>query len=135
MAQMIFLNLPVTDVTATRTFVEKLGYGINEQFSDDTTVSAVISETIVVMFLERERFQSFHPERPVAEAGGPVEMLLALSAETREDVDRVVDTALANGATATGETQDMGFMYGRAFADPDGHIWEFAWMDMSAMEG
>ena len=41
----------------------------------------------------------------------------------------------AGGAADPTPTQDFGFMYGRSFEDPDGHIWEVMFMDMAAAQG
>ncbi len=132
--QMIFLNLPVNDLDASKKFFTELGYSINEQFSDDTTASVVISETIVAMVHTHEKYAQF-TKKQIADATKTSEVLIALSAESREKVDELVDKALAAGGSVSGETQDHGFMYGRAFDDLDGHTWEVVWMDPSAVEG
>lgn len=132
--QMIFVNLPVNDIDASRTFFTELGYSINAQFSDETTASVVISDTIVVMLLAREKYAEF-TKKEIADATKTSEVLIALSAESREKVDELVDKALAAGGTAAGETQDHGFMYGRSFDDLDGHTFEVVWMDPAAVEG
>ncbi|AZM59785.1 MULTISPECIES: VOC family protein [unclassified Streptomyces] len=132
--QMIFVNLPVNDIDASRTFFTELGYSINAQFSDETTASVVISDTIVVMLLAREKYAEF-TKKEIADATKTSEVLIALSAESREKVDELVDKALAAGGTAAGETQDLGFMYGRSFDDLDGHTFEVVWMDPAAVEG
>ncbi|MFC9173859.1 MULTISPECIES: VOC family protein [unclassified Streptomyces] len=134
MAQMIFVNLPVKDLETTRGFFEKLGYAINPQFSDDRTACVVISDTIFAMLLTEPRFKEF-TKKDVADASSTTEVILALSADSREKVDELADAALAAGGFPAGETQDMGFMYGRSFQDPDHHIWEVIWMDPAAVEG
>ncbi|MFE2044899.1 VOC family protein [Streptomyces sp. NPDC059477] len=132
--QMIFVNLPVSDLDASKKFFTELGYTINPRFSDDNTASVVISDTIVAMLLTQEFYGTF-TKKEIADATRTSEVLVALSAESREKVDELVDRALAAGGTATGETQDQGFMYGRAFDDLDGHTWEIVWMDPAAVEG
>ncbi|MCT7354911.1 VOC family protein [Streptomyces sp. 15-116A] len=132
--QMIFVNLPVNDLEASKKFFTELGYSINKQFSDETAASVVISDTIVAMLLTKEKYASF-TKKEIADATKTSEVLLALSAETREKVDELVDKAIAAGGSPSGETQDYGFMYGRAFDDIDGHTWEVIWMDPSAVEG
>ncbi|MEU9049601.1 MULTISPECIES: VOC family protein [unclassified Streptomyces] len=132
--QMIFLNLPVNDLGASKKFFTELGYSINEQFSDDTTASVVISETIVAMVHTHEKYAQF-TKKQIADATKTSEVLIALSSESREKVDELVEKAVAAGGSVTGETQDHGFMYGRAFDDLDGHTWEVVWMDPSAIEG
>ncbi|MFC8094144.1 MULTISPECIES: VOC family protein [unclassified Streptomyces] len=132
--QMIFLNLPVNDLGASKKFFTELGYSINEQFSDDTTASVVISETIVAMVHTHEKYAQF-TKKQITDATKSSEVLIALSSESREKVDELVEKAVAAGGSVTGETQDHGFMYGRAFDDLDGHTWEVVWMDPSAIEG
>ncbi|GAA3502284.1 VOC family protein [Streptomyces prasinosporus] len=132
--QMIFVNLAVDDLDASRKFFTELGYSINPQFSDESTASVVISDTIVVMLLTRQKYAEF-TKKEIVDATRSSEVLLALSAESREKVDELVEKAVAAGGSVTGETQDLGFMYGRAFDDLDGHTWEVVWMDPAAMEG
>ncbi|MFE5920044.1 VOC family protein [Streptomyces sp. NPDC056468] len=132
--QMIFLNLPVNDLGASKKFFTELGFAINEQFSDDTTASVVISETIVAMVHTHKKYAQF-TKKQIADATKTSEVLIALSSESREKVDELVEKAVAAGGSVTGETQDHGFMYGRAFDDLDGHTWEVVWMDPSAIEG
>ncbi|CAL9435645.1 hypothetical protein SUDANB105_02128 [Streptomyces sp. enrichment culture] len=132
--QMIFVNLAVGDLDASKKFFTELGYSINAQFSDETAASVVISDTIVAMLLTKEKYAQF-TKKEIVDATKSSEVLIALSAESREKVDELVDKAIAAGGKDTGETQDMGFMYGRAFDDLDGHTWEVVWMDPAAVEG
>ncbi|GHD30382.1 glyoxalase [Streptomyces violarus] len=132
--QMIFVNLCVSDVAASKKFFSELGYTINEQFSDDTTASVVISETIVVMVHTDEKYSQF-TKKEIADSKKTSEVLIALSAESREKVDELVGKAVAAGGSVSGETQDHGFMYGRAFDDLDGHTFEVVWMDPAAVQG
>lgn len=134
MSQMIFVNLPVKDLDASRAFFTALGYAFNEQFSDDKAVCLVISDTIFVMLLRTEFFATFTP-RAVADATQTTEMLLALSADSRESVDALVGKAIDRGGKEVREPQDHGNMYGRAYADLDGHVWEVMWMDPEAVRG
>jgi hypothetical protein len=134
MPKMIFVNLPVKDVTASRSFFQSLGYGVNEQFSDDNAVCTVISDTIYAMLLRREFFAGFTP-RPVADAHQVTEALIALSADSRADVDVTLDRALAAGGREVRDPMEDGPMYARAFSDLDGHIWEVLWMDPAAVAG
>ncbi|MFF4589967.1 VOC family protein [Streptomyces sp. NPDC001388] len=131
--QMIFVNLPVNDLDASKKFFTELGYSINPQFSDDNAASVVISETIVAMLLTKPFYSTF-TKKEIADATKTSEVLIALSAESREKVDELVDRALSLGGSVGGETQDMGFMYGRSFDDLDGHTWEIVWMDPAAIE-
>jgi len=134
MSRLIFVNLPVTDLARATAFYEAVGARKDERFCDDTASCMVFSETIHVMLLTHEKFRQFTP-RPVADAKRSSEVLLCLSAESREGVDEVVGKAqAAGGTTDPGPKQDHGFMYGRSFEDPDGHIWEIMWMDVAAFE-
>ena len=132
-AKMIFVNLPVADLGRSIAFYEAIGATRNPQFSDDTAACMVMSDTIHVMLLTHDKFAAFSP-RPIADARATSQMLLAVSADGRADVDRVAEAALAAGGAEAGPTQDHGFMYGRSFADPDGHIWEPFWMDAAAAQ-
>jgi predicted lactoylglutathione lyase len=132
--QMIFVNLPVNDLDASKKFFTELGYSINPQFSDDNAASVVISDTIVAMLLTKPFYATF-TKKEIADATQTSEVLVALSAESRAKVDELVDKALAAGGSPSGETQDHGFMYGRSFDDLDGHTWEVIWMDPAAIQG
>lgn len=134
MPNMIFPNLPVADVAASRAFFTALGFSINEQFSDENTASVVISDSIVLMLMTKARFGDF-TKKQIADGHSTTEVFLALGVESRDEVDRLADAALAAGATVGGDTQDHGFMYGRGIDDLDGHRFEFVWMDPSAIAG
>ncbi|BBG05252.1 MULTISPECIES: VOC family protein [Pseudonocardia] len=135
MPNMIFVNLPTADLDVAKTFYGALGFTLNEQFSDEQTASFVISDAIVAMVMTEKRFIEFTKQAGTADPAGAREVINALGVETRDEVDRIADAGLAAGGSPGGETQDHGFMYGRSVDDPDGHRWEFVWMDMSAMEG
>lgn len=133
MPKLIFVNLPVKDLARSIAFYEAVGGVRNPQFSDDTAACMVVSETIHVMLLTHAKFAMF-TSRPIADAGATCQVLLCLSADSREAVDTIVTAARGAGGTADpNPVQDHGFMYGRSFEDPDGHIWENVWMDLSAM--
>ncbi|GAA2259375.1 VOC family protein [Streptomyces indiaensis] len=132
--QMIFVNLCTGDLGASKKFFTELGFTLNEQFSDDTTASVVISDTIVVMVHTKEKYLQF-TKKDVADSTKTSEVLIALSAESRKKVDELVEKAVAAGGSVSGETQDHGFMYGRAFDDLDGHTFEVVWMDPAAVQG
>ncbi|MET3983696.1 VOC family protein [Streptomyces sp. PvR034] len=133
MSTMIFVNLPVKDLDASKAFWTKLGYGFNAQFSDENGASMVISDTIVAMLLTEARFKDF-THKAIADTAATTEVLLCLSAESRAAVDELVDGAVGAGATEPRAPQDHGFMYGRAFEDLDGHTWEIMWMDPAAVQ-
>lgn len=129
--RMLFLNLPVADLAASKTFFEKLGFAFDPRFASEECACLVLNEQAYVMLLTRERFGSFTPT-PVADAHTVTEALICVSADTRAGVDALADAAIAAGGEDAREPEDHGFMYGRSFRDLDGHIWEVAWMDPKA---
>ncbi|WP_158888223.1 VOC family protein [Amycolatopsis anabasis] len=133
MSTKIFVNLPVADLAKSREFFTKLGYTFNEQFSDENAASLVISEHIHAMLLVQPFFQTF-TKKEIVDADKATEAIVCLSAESREQVDELVDAALAAGARPANDPQDHGFMYGRSFYDLDGHHWEYMWMDPAAAQ-
>jgi len=133
MQKMVFINLPVADLDRSIAFYEAIGATRNPQFSDHTAACMALSDTISVMILTHAKFAEFTP-RPIADARAATEVLIALNAENREEVDHLVSRAAATGGKADPRpAQDLGFMYSRAFEDPDGHIWEPFFMDMAAI--
>ncbi|MEV7386776.1 MULTISPECIES: VOC family protein [unclassified Streptomyces] len=132
--QMIFVNLATDDVAASRKFFTELGYSINPQFSNDDCSCVVISDTIIAMLLSKQRYADF-TKKEIADSRKTSEVLICLSAESREKVDELVEKAVAAGGTANDDVQDQGFMYGRSFEDLDGHSWEVVWMDPAAVQG
>lgn len=133
MHHLIFVNLPVADLGRSRRFFTELGYRFDERFCDDeNALCLVLGERQYAMLLRTERFGDFTP-LPVADAHTASEVLLCLSADSREQVDELVGRAVELGGTDV-RTEDYGFMYGRSYADPDGHIWEIMWMDPRAAE-
>lgn len=132
MPTMIFLNLPVKDLAASTRFYEAIGCEKNEQFSDENAASMVWSDTIIFQLLTRDYFKTFTP-RPIANPREATGMLIALSRDSREEVDAITEAAaVAGGKADIRERQDMGFMYIRTFEDPDGHVFEPMWMDADA---
>ena len=131
MSTSIFINLPVTDLAASRRFLEALGATNNPQFTDDTAACMMIAETIGVMLLTHDKFRQFTP-REIADARTTSQVLLALTCDSRAAVDATAAAAGAAGGTVdVAPPQDHGFMVSRSIADPDGHIWEVFWMDMA----
>jgi predicted lactoylglutathione lyase len=133
MSRLLFLNLPVTDLGASRRFFGRLGFDFNEKFCDDGALCMIVSEQAYVMLLQRDRFAEF-VTRPVADPAAATALTVAVSAEDRDAVDAFAEAALAAGAEAAKDPQDYGFMYQRSFHDLDGHLWEVAWMDPVAVE-
>jgi predicted lactoylglutathione lyase len=134
MARKIFVNLPVKDLEKSMAFFKALGFSFNPQFTDATAACMVISDDIFAMLLTREKFAEFTPKE-IADASKTTEVLTALSADSQEDVDRLVDAARRAGGKEAGEPKDYGFMYYRSFDDLDGHIWEILWMNPAHVAG
>ena len=132
MTRMIFINLPVTDLDRSIAFYEAIGAVKNPMFSDDTAACMVISDVIHVMLLTHGKWATF-TDRANPDAQKSAQVLLCVSEESRDAVDAAVKAATGAGGLADPTpTQDFGVMYGRSYADPDGHIWEVMWMDPAA---
>lgn len=127
---MIFVNLPVKDLAVSRKFYTELGYSFNEMFSDESGACLVISETIFAMLLTYPKFKEFSPLE-IVDAKKATQVLNCLTCNSRDEVKAIVNKALQAGGTRFRDPQDLGFMYGDGFQDPDGHVWEYAYMDMS----
>jgi uncharacterized protein len=126
----IFVNLPVSDLAASRAFYSGLGFSFNEQFSDERTASVVVADNIVVMLLTRDRFADF-TAGPVGDPHAGTTVINCLSAASRPEVDDLVTRALAHGGKPWLDKIADGPMYGHSFADPDGHVWEVLFMEMT----
>lgn len=132
MSKMIFVNLPVADLPKSMAFYSALGFTNNPSFTDETAACMMWSEAIHVMLLTHDKWNSF-TSRPIPPAGSN-EVSLALSMDDKASVDAMNEAAASHGGTADiNPVQDLGFMYGRDLADPDGHIWGPFWMDPAAM--
>lgn len=134
MATQIFVNLPVKDLDRSVAFFTKLGYTFNPQFTDEKGTCMIISDTIYVMLLTVPFFQTF-TKKEITDAHKAIECSIALSADSKDDVNEMVDKAVAAGATIPNPAADYGFMYQHSFEDPDGHHWEFVWMDPNSIPG
>jgi uncharacterized protein len=132
--KMIFVNLPVKDLDRSKKFFSDLGYSFNPQFTDENAACLVISDAIFAMLLTEPFFKGF-TKQDVSDTSKSNEVIVALSADSREEVDTLVDKAMAAGGRPSIDTQDHGFMYSRSFQDPDGHSWEVVWMDPAAVQG
>lgn len=129
MNKKVFINLATADLERAKAFFTGLGLRLIPEFSDDTAACLAISGDIYAMVLTTARFGGFIPGKEVADAARASETLTSLSFENRAAVDVFVDRALATGARVLRPPEDYGFMYGRSFQDPDGHVWEGFWMD------
>lgn len=130
--QTIFINLPVENVERSKAFYTGLGFGINEQFSNDQAACVVVADNILVMLLAKPFFAGF-TDKIIADARETTEVLNCLGCESRERVDQLVALATKHGGRPHREAKDQGFMYGHGFEDPDGHIWEL--INMAAPAG
>lgn len=132
MAKAVFINLPIGNLKASMAFYDALGFKNNPQFTNDAAACMVYSDTIYVMLHSHPSWRRF-TQRPIPPSSSS-EVMLALSVDSIKEVDTMNDIAQANGGTADiNPKQDLGFMYSRAFTDPDGHIWEPFWMDPKAI--
>lgn len=128
----VYINLPVADLARSRAFFEALGFSFDDRFCNDEAIGMKISDTSFAMLLTHEKFATFTP-RAIADASKTVEALIAIQLDSREAVDEIMATAVANGGAAHRPPEDHGFMYGHAFSDPDGHVWEPFWFNIDAM--
>jgi predicted lactoylglutathione lyase len=132
-ARKIFVNLAVRDLERSKDFFSALGFSFNPQFTDDKAACMIVNDEAFVMLLTHPFFQTF-TRRDICDTSQYTEGLLALSCESREEVDEMVKKALAAGGQPAMDSQDHGFMYGWSFYDPDGHHWEVFWMDPKAAQ-
>ncbi len=128
----IFVNLAVEDLARSVDFFTELGFSFDPRFTDEQATCMIVSDEAFVMLLVENRFKDF-TKKELADPTTQTEAILAVSAESREGVDELADKALAAGGTPANDPLDMGFMYGRSFHDPDGHLWEVIWMDPSQL--
>lgn len=132
MTRQIFVNLPVKDLNKSIEFFTKLGYEFNPQFTDENATCMIVSENIFVMLLVEKYFNTFMPKE-ICDTTKSAEVLVALSFESRAEVDAMVAKAIAAGGSTYKEPNDMGFMYQHGFQDLDGHLWEIFFMDESTV--
>ena len=128
MSRKIFVNLPVKDLKKSMSFFTAVGMKNNPQFTDETAACMVVSETIYLMILTEAKFRQFTP-KTIADATKTTEVLLALSCESRAELEGLVGKAVSAGGSTYAEPKDYGFMYQHGFQDPDGHIFELFWMN------
>ncbi len=133
MATKIFVNLPVKDLNKTIAFFTKLGFTFNPQFTDENAACMIVGEDIFVMLLVDKFFKTF-TKKEICDTTKDTEVIVALSAESREKVDRMINKVIEAGGREPREPQDHGWMYGRIFQDIDGHLWEVFYMDESAIK-
>jgi predicted lactoylglutathione lyase len=130
----LFVNIPVSDIQRSITFFESLGFAFNPQFTDATSTCMLVGEDAYFMLLNTERFTGF-AKGPIGDPRQQTSALFALSVESREEVDAMVQQAVTAGGIPATDKQDHGFMYGWGFTDLDGHRFEVFWMDPKALQG
>ncbi|OMF28080.1 extradiol dioxygenase [Paenibacillus sp. FSL H8-0548] len=129
----IFVNLPVKNLNESVDFFSKLGFEFNPQFTDENATCMIIGENIFAMLLVEDYFKSFI-KKEIADATTTTEVIVALSAESREQVDEIVNKAFAAGAKHYNEPVDHGFMYSWSFQDINDHLWELVYMDENEVQ-
>ncbi len=133
MVKQIFVNLPVKNLDKTLGFFTELGFNFNAKFTDENAACMIIDENIYVMLLVEKFFKTFTANKNISDAKRSIEVLNALSFDSRDAVDKMMEKAVKAGGKEFRKAQDHGWMYGRAFEDLDGHIWELFYMDESQM--
>lgn len=128
--RMIFVNLPVKDLPATRRFFGALGFSFNEDYSDDTAACMVVEENIFVMHLTEEKFAQF-VNGAVGDPERQTQALTCFSVASRQEVDDIKARALAAGGREWKPNVEYGPMYGCSFQDINGNVWEFMHMDQA----
>jgi uncharacterized protein len=129
----IFVNLPVKDLNNTIDFFTKLGFSFNPQFTDENATCMIVGEDIFVMFLVENFFKTF-TKKNISDTAKSTEVIVALSAQSRQEVDQMINKVVEAGGREPKESQDHGWMYGRSFEDINGHLWEIFYMDETAMK-
>lgn len=133
-AKCIFVNLPVSDLSRSVDFFSELGFAFDDKFAGDHGACMIIGENMFAMLLVEEYFKRFIPRKKIADSEESAEVVVALSVDCRDEVDCTLDKAVAAGGSECRDATDAGWMYGRAFQDPDGHVWEIFSVDRSRME-
>ena len=133
MAKQIFVNLPVKDLGKTIEFFKKLGFEFNPQFTDENATCMVVNDNIFVMLLVEKFFKTF-TQKEICDTTKNTEVIIALSTESREKVDQMLENVIKAGGKESREPQDHGWMYGRSFEDLNGHLWEIIYMDEKALK-
>ena len=133
MSRQLFVNLAVDDLDRSIAFFTALGFSFEPRFTDETATCMIVGDDAYVMLLTKAKFEEFS-KKPIVDASTQTEVLLAISAGSREGVDELADAALASGGSQASEPLDYSFMYSRSFQDPDGHVWEVVWMEDAAVD-
>ena len=128
MATQIYVNLPVKDLQRSMKFFRQVGFSFNMRFTNEDAACMVIADNIYVVLLAEKFFRSF-TKKEIPDATKGSEVIVAISAESRKQVDDLVNNATIAGATSLSQKQDHGWMYCRGFQDLDGHLWETMYLD------
>lgn len=134
MTNHIFVNMPVKDPKRSVEFFTKLGYTFNEQFTGENAATMIVAENVFVMFIVESFFKELS-QLEIPDRKKYAHACIVLGAESREEVDKMVNLAVEAGGIARDDVQDQDFMYGHSFEDLDGHLWEVSWMDPAALQG
>ena len=132
MPRNLYVTLPIKDLKRSVDFFTALGFAFDQQFSSENGAALVVNDSTRVM-LATEPFFSTLTKVPIADPRKATEALLALSLDSRAEVDELVQKAVAAGAAEGHDPEDLGFMYSRAFVDLDGHQWGVLHMDMAQL--
>jgi predicted lactoylglutathione lyase len=132
-AKQIFVNLPVKDLGKTIEFFKKLGFEFNPQFTDENATCMVVNDNIFVMLLVEKFFKTF-TQKEICDTTKNTEVIIALSTQSREKVDQMLQNVIKAGGKESRKPQDHGWMYGRSFEDLNGHLWEIIYMDEKALK-
>ncbi len=133
MTTQIFVNLPVKDLNKTVEFFTKLGFTFNPKFTDENATCMIVNNDIFVMLLVEKFFKTF-TKREICDTTKDTEVIIALSTESRENVDQRINKVIEAGGKESREPQDHGWMYGRSFEDINGYLWEVIYMDKNALK-
>lgn len=128
MHQQVFINLPVRDLSRSMSFFRSLGYDFDSRFTNEVAACLILGEQLYAMLLTEAFFAGF-TAKTVVDAHQATEVLVCLSCSSRGEVDELVNRARSAGGRIPRPPQEQGFMYGHAFEDPDGHIWELVYME------
>ncbi len=129
----IYINLPVKNLQKSIDFFTALGFTFNPQFTNENATCMIISDEIFVMLLMEDFFKTFI-SKDISDTDKTSEVILAITAESKNAVNEIVNKALSSGASKSKEPEDNGWMYGWGFQDPDGHLWEVFYMEENSKD-
>ena len=130
-SRQVYVNLAVEDLQRSIDFFTALGFSFNPAFTDESATCMILGDDTFVMLLVKSRFKDFIPKE-ICDSASRTEVIVAVSAESRAEVDELVEKAFAAGGSPSMDKMNMGFMYAWSFQDPDGHLWEVMYMDPDA---